>query len=240
MASRTVIINGDSWEGNDTWPSVNKVFNVTAFNNPEKRFSSAAFSPAERSNEYRKHGAGITALQRGAPQLAWFEGSYDLYAHEGEYPTKCAYPKVVGPTQAGGKRMCLDPGKLTPAELEALRKEQIEAEAAFASGLKKYLDQDTHPCNTTYGIYDSKTGKLTGTSKATEYVKLIDSDNQQHYYSCPAPGKFLRKQRPALVRGLGESELEKTEIAKTNKSYRMTEFALVGFFAVGLYLVWKK
>jgi hypothetical protein len=73
------------------------------------------------------------------PQLTFFEGTYDVYAHDASgNPFPCKYPNVVTPLQSG-RRECLDPRRLTPAEQAALKAQQEKNEAAFASAVSEQI-----------------------------------------------------------------------------------------------------
>lgn len=236
MSGGAVLYNGEAWETDDTWPTVNKVFNVAAFRDPERRFSTAAQAPNQRGQGYPMLPQNF--MSRGQPQLTYFEGTYEVPAHEGDYSAFCKYPKLVGPMK-NGKRVCLQPGTMTAAELAAKQAEQKKVEAAISTTLQNY--GKVHPCDVNYAV--SENGKIVPgkTQKASSYIRSTDASGNQQVYSCPAPGKFLRSQKPTVtvIRGLGASDLENSAIKEQQSSYRMAELALVGVLAAGLFLVWR-
>lgn len=129
-----------TYETDKTWPPVNKVFNVFAFDYPERRFTTPSQAPYERSRAYPQF-PSVQFITGGAPQLTWFEGTYDVPAHVGTNVEMCKYPKLIGP-MVNGKRQCLDPGKLTAAERAALAKQQAAQEAAVAASIAAQRDAD--------------------------------------------------------------------------------------------------
>lgn len=230
----TILTTGtktEAWETDRTWPTVNRVFNVSAFAEPETRYSTDSESVNQRAKGYAHLLEGFAS--RGKPQLTYFDATYDVPAHEGSAPEFCKYPNLVG-RMTNGKRLCLKPGALTEAELLALKKEQERDQAAIAAYLTAAAK--IHPCDAPVAVY--KNGVLVPgqTTKATSY-KQIDANGRSQVYSCPAPGKFLYTEQ--TVRGLGESELEKKEIASLRSAYRSTELALIGALVVGFFLVWR-
>lgn len=234
MSGGTVLYNGEAWETNATWPTVNKVFNVAAFREPEHRFSTPAQAPNQRAQGYPMLPGGF--LLRGSPQLTFFEGIYEVPAHEGANAAFCKYPNLVG-AMKGGKRECLKPGTMTAAEIAAKQAEQKKVEASISASLKK--SAGVHPCNVSYPVYKDGKAVPGQFQKATQYVKSVDAKGVQQIYSCPAPGKFLRTQAPVILKGLGESPLEKTVLAEQQSGYRTTELALIGALAAGLFLIWR-
>lgn len=234
MSGGTILYSGEAWESAATWPTVNKVFNVAAFREPERRFSTEAQAPNQRAQGYPLLPQNY--LSRGQPQLTYFEGTYEVPAHEGNAASFCKYPRLVGPS-VGGRRECLQPGALTAAELEAKRKEQLAVENAMAAAIRK--SNETHQCDVNYAVYEN--GKIVPgkTQKATQYVRSTNAQGVQEIYSCPAPGKFIRHQAPVVVKGLGVSAAEEVAMATQSNAYRTTELALLGLFAAGLFLVWR-
>jgi hypothetical protein len=246
MASSDVIVQVgnryERWEGNKTWPHVNKVFNVSAFNYPEKRFTTASQAPHQRAKGYPN--LAVNFATRGNPQLTWFEGSYDVMAHLNNTPQFCKYPRL--PTSMKNyRRECKEPGKLTAAELAAIRAKQVEVEKAISQSLtdqrKLEASNPKWECTQTYQGADGKrhTGlKVVHNGKTyTAYSKRL-ADGSTQYYDC-ATNSLIRTMGPQVVRGLGETELEKKVIANQKATYRTTELALAGAFAVGLLVVWR-
>ena len=187
--------DGKAYEQTSEWPSVTKVFNMSAFQYPEKRFSTATQAPDQRAQAYLRD-PYINFRTRGQPQLTFFEGTYDVYAHDSSgNPFPCKYPNVVTPLK-NGRRECLDPTRLTPTERALLDAQRAKDEAAFASEV---------------AAQKARQGDLT--------------------YTGP------------VVKGLGASDGEMVvaqEVARKRSLYRSTEFALVGLFAAGLFLMWRK
>ena len=123
------------YETNATWPTVNKVFNVSAFRNPDTRNTERSEGVDQRAQGYPALPVGFSS--RGLPQLTWFEGVYQVPTNP--HGVFCTYPNLVGPWNANS-RECLDPGKLTPEELEAKRREQQEVENNIAAKIREQGD----------------------------------------------------------------------------------------------------
>lgn len=129
-----------AWESSKTWPAVNKVFNVFAFDYPNQKFTTTTQAPHERGRAYPQY-PSVQFFTRGAPQLTWFEGTYDVPTGTPPNVNMCKYPKLVGPWK-NGKRECLDPGRLTAAEKAAIARRQAEQEAAISREIAKQRDAD--------------------------------------------------------------------------------------------------
>jgi hypothetical protein len=247
-AHPTVTQSGNTfqtWEGTNTWPYVNKVFNVYAFDYPEKRFSKDTQAPYRRAQGYPTEALMSSYpernfLRRSSPQLTWFNATYDVLTEGG----KCPYPKIAGPMK-DGKRLCMEPGKLSAADEAALRAQQEKAEQAFLDAVTASLAAQSVPkweCTAKYQAAsgDSYVGRR-ATISGKEYVvytKLLP-DRRTEFYDC-ATNKLLYTQAPERLTGLGETEVEKAAISKQKMGYRTTELMLLGAVAAGLFLVWRK
>lgn len=261
-----------AYETEDTWPSVTKVFNMSAFGYPETRFSTDSQAAHQRSQAYPK--LGVNFKTRGTPQLTFFDAAYDVYAHDKSgagTPTPCKYPQIVTAMKAG-VRKCLDPTAMTDAERAELAAEKAKNEAAFAAGVAEQMQRQSVPkyeCSAWYQTpWTTSKAKpayapadavlVTGSNGmyAWKHQGLRGRDGEKVYnvtvagggfdvYSC-ATGKKLYHTDPNVVRGIdglgateGEAVVEEA-VAKQKKLFRTTEYALMGLFAAGLFLIWRK
>lgn len=256
----TILINSESYEQENTWPKVTKVFNMSAFALPEQRFSTDAQAAHKRVNSNFK--------MRGLPQLTFFDAAYDVYAHDkAGNPAPCKYPQIVT-NMKDGKRKCLDPNDLTAAEraeLEAFYKKdaahvaaQLEAESKKKTNADctEWIQSAWETSKTKPAHYPSDAVRVTapnGSLYAWRYQGVRGQGGEKVYrveakgggfdfYSCKT-GKKLYHVGAATVKGLGASDGEaliEEAVAKQKKLYKTTEYALIGLFVAGLYLIWRK
>lgn len=261
----SVIISGKAYEDAASWPTTTKVFNMYAFDIPEKRQSIERQAAYQRADAYPE--LPVTFATRGKPQLTFFEGTYDVYAHDpsGKYPMVCKYPSVVT-EMSGGKRTCLDPTKMTEAQKAEYAAAKKRAEDAFAEGIKTYTS-NSNECTQTYqtswsrdkskpynvpadatlvvgsgGLFAWKyVGRRSPKDPNMKVFTKVGASGSTDYYSCATGAKlFTLTQR---ISGLGSDEGQDViddAVAEQRKSLRMSEYALIGLFAAGLLLVWKK